>query len=118
MGSHVFVWFKMMLIIYISLILLIKDTESKRDVNCEKENFKRLVQGTVHSSNLPTDAKFSGKKVAILKKAEKKRKYSIRNRIHRKQKNKKKLGSDGKAKIKKMLKTITKLRNAAKKRLH
>merc|ERR1711915_907148 len=103
MGSHVFVWFKMMLIIYISLILLIKDTESKRDVNCVKENFKRLVQGTVHSSNFQTDAKFSGKKVAILKKVEKKRQYSIRNRKHRKQKTKKKIGSDGKTKNKKML---------------
>merc|ERR1711915_1138675 len=104
MGSHVFVWFKMMLIIYISLILLIKDTRSKRDVNCEKENFKRLVKGTLHSSNFPTDAKLSGKKVAMLKKAEKKRQYSTRNRKHRKQKNKKKIGSDDKIKNKKMLK--------------
>ena len=71
----------------------------------------------MHSSNLPTDAKFSGKKVAMLKKAEKKRQYSIRNRKHRKQKNKKKIGSDDKIKNKKMLKIIAKLRKAAKKRL-
>ena len=51
----------------------------------------------------------------MLKKAEKKSQYSTRNR---KQKNKKKIGSDGKIKIKKMLKTIAKLRKAPKKRLH